>query len=86
MRVIIVEGALFLALLVVIVLVVRTIIRHHTPVGARLAQAENRRAIERAMSLTCERHGPHEARAMVRLRSGDLMCPQCYEDTVRSVL
>lgn len=86
MRVIIVEGALFLALLVVAVLVVRTIIRHHTAVGTRLDQVENRRAIDRAASLTCERHGLHEERAMVRLQSGELMCPECYRETVESVL
>ena len=85
MRVIIVEGVLFLALLVVVVLVVRTIIRHHTPVGTRLEQTDNRRAIDRAVSLTCERHGIHEEREMVRLQSGELMCPHCYREIIGSI-
>ena len=82
------EGAvaLFLALLVVVVLIVRTIIRHHTPVGTRLAQTENRRAIDRAVSLTCHWHGVHEERDMVRLASGELMCPHCYRETIGASL
>jgi len=86
MRMIIVEGVLFLVLLVVVVLVVRTLIGHHTAVGTRLEQTRNRRAIDRAVSLTCERHGTHEERAMVRLQSGELMCPQCYRDIIGSVV
>ena len=86
MRVIIGEGVLFLALLVVVVLLVRTIIRHHTALGTRLEQADNRRTIDRAVSLTCDRHGVHEERAMVRLQNGELLCPQCYREAVGSIL
>jgi hypothetical protein len=86
MRLIIVEAVLFLALLVVVVLIVRTIVRDHTPVGTRLEQAANRRAIDRAASLTCDRHGRHDERDMVRLRSGELLCPQCYREIVASIV
>ena len=33
-------------------------------------------------NLTCAIHGAHEERAMVRLESGEVMCPEWYRDAV----
>ena len=82
MRAIIVEGVLFAALIVVALMMVRLVIRQYTPVGTRLEQTANREAIERTASLTCTLHGAHDEREMVRLDSGELMCPQCYREAV----
>ena len=82
MRAIIVEGVLFAALIVVALMMVRLVIRQYTPAGTRLEQTANREAIERTASLTCTLHGTHDEREMVRLDSGELMCPQCYREAV----
>jgi hypothetical protein len=82
MSAIIIEGVMFVALLVVAGTLVVFVVRHYTAPGRALTQARNRKAIERAASLTCPLHGPHEERDMVRLESGDVMCPECYRDAV----
>lgn len=82
MNAIIIEGVLFVALIVVAGMLVVFLIRHYTPSGTRLEQSRNRRVIDRTVSLTCELHGSHEEREMVRLESGELMCPQCYREAI----
>jgi len=82
MTVIIVEGVLFLALLAVVVTLVTFLVRQYTAPGLRLEQHRNRKEIDRAVSLTCPLHGTHEARDMVRLESGEVMCPECYRDAI----
>ena len=82
MPVIIVEGVLFVTLVVLVVMLVVFLVRHHTATGLRFDQHRNRREIDRAASLTCALHGMHEARDMVRLQSGEVMCPECYRDAV----
>ena len=82
MSAIIIEGVMFVALLVVAGTLVVFVVRHYTAPGRALTQSRNRKAIERAASLTCPLHGSHEERDMVRLESGDVMCPECYRDAV----
>ena len=82
MNAIIIEGVLFIALLVVAVTLVVYIVRTYTAAGRVLEQTQNRKAIDRAASLTCERHGAHDERAMVRLESGEVMCPECYREVM----
>jgi len=82
MNAIIIEGVMFVALLVVAGTLVIFVVRHYTAPGRALAQSRNRREIERAASLTCSLHGPHEERDMVRLESGEVMCPECYRDAI----
>jgi len=82
MNAIIIEGVLFVALLCVAVALVMTIVRYYTAAGRRLEQTRNRKQIDRAVSLTCELHGPHDEREMVRLDSGEVMCPDCYREAV----
>ena len=82
MNAIIVEGVLFVALLGVAVALVVFIIRYYTAAGRALEQTRNRKQIDRALNLTCDLHGPHAERDMVRLESGDVMCPQCYREAI----
>jgi len=82
MNAIIIEGVSFVALLVVAVTLVVFVVRHYTTVGRRLEQARNRKEIERAVNLVCALHGAHEERELVRLDSGELMCPDCYREAI----
>ena len=82
MNVIIIEGVLFVALLCVAVTLVVFIVRHYTAAGRMIEQTRNRKEIERAVNLTCAIHGAHEEREMVRLESGEVLCPECYRDVV----
>ena len=82
MNAIIIEGVLFIALVCVAATLVVVLVRYYTAAGRALEQTRNRKQIERVASLTCERHGPHDERAMVRLESGDVMCPECYREVI----
>lgn len=82
MNAIIIEGVLFVALLSVAAALGVFIVRYYTAAGRALEQTKNRKAIDRVVNLTCELHGPHEEREMVRLESGDVMCPQCYREAI----
>ena len=82
MNAIIIEGVLFVALLCVAVTLAVFVVRHFTAAGRVIEQTRNRKEIERAVNLTCEIHGTHEERAMVRLPSGDVMCPECYREAI----
>ena len=82
MNAIIIEGVLFVALLAVAVTLVVVVVRYYTTAGRALEQTRNRKQIDRAVNLTCEIHGPHDERQMVRLESGDVMCPECYREAI----
>jgi hypothetical protein len=82
MSAIIIEGVLFVALLCVGVTLAVFVVRHYTAAGHAIEQTRNRKEIERAVNLTCDIHGAHVEREMVRLPSGDLMCPQCYREAI----
>ena len=51
-----------------------------TPIGIRRMQARNRRLVERARSTHCPRHGDVAEQDLVRLPSGETLCPKCYEE------
>jgi hypothetical protein len=82
MTVIIIEGVLFVALLATGAALLYFVLVQFTPVGARLRQAKNRRQIDRAAELYCPIHGPRNETDLVRLASGELICPDCYKETV----
>jgi hypothetical protein len=82
MNAIIIEGVLFVALVCVAVALVVFIVRYYTGPGRALEQTRNRKAIDRAVDLTCALHGTHDERQMVRLESGEVMCPECYREAV----
>jgi hypothetical protein len=51
-----------------------------TAVGVRWRQSRNRRVVERRRSAHCPRHGDFAERDLVRLPSGETLCPSCYEE------
>lgn len=82
MSVIIIEGVLFVALLATGAALLYFVLVQFTPVGVRLRQTQNRRQIDRAAELSCPIHGPRNEKDLVRLASGELICPDCYKETV----
>jgi hypothetical protein len=82
MSAIIVEGVLFVALLAVAATLAVFVVRYHTAAGRALEQSKNRKQIERAVNLTCELQGAHDERAIVRLESDEVMCPECYREAI----
>jgi hypothetical protein len=82
MSVIIIEGVLFVVLIATGAALLYFVVVQFTPVGVRLRQAQNRRRIDRAAELVCPIHGPRAEKDLVRLTSGDVMCPDCYKENV----
>ncbi len=78
---IIIEGVLFVALLAAVGTLIYLILMFFTPVGVRLRQTHNRKQLDRAGELVCPIHGPHPAGDLVRLATGDSVCPDCYKET-----
>ncbi|MBI3791720.1 MAG: hypothetical protein HY275_12700 [Gemmatimonadetes bacterium] len=83
---IVIEGALFLAAVAGAGVLAFTALKRYTPLGVRLTQAENRRRILLEETLVCPTHGRHEEKDLVRLPGGDLLCPECYAETVNGKL
>ena len=79
---IIIEGVLFVALIAAIGTLFYFVIMYFTPVGVRVRQARNRRQLDRAAELVCSIHGPQSTTDLVRLTSGELLCPECYKETL----
>jgi len=80
MNAIIIEGVLFVVLVCVAIALVVFVVRYYTGAGRALEQTSNRKAIDRVANLTCAVHGEHDEREMVRLESGEVMCPECYRE------
>lgn len=81
MTVIIIESVLFIALLAVGGAFVATALGI-TPWGRRLRQTANRRRIDKQAELTCPLHGLQREDDLVRLPTGEPLCPKCYEEAV----
>lgn len=79
---IIIEGVLFVALLATVGALFYYLILYFTPVGERFRQVRNRRRIDSAAELVCPIHGARASTDLVRLTSGELMCPDCYKETI----
>ena len=79
---ILMEGTLFVAGLAMMGALLSYLVFHYTPVGVRMRQAENRRRIERVAELRCPIHGEHAPQDMVRLPSGVVICPECFQEIV----
>ena len=82
MSVIILEGVLFVGLVLTGAALLYFVLVQFTPVGVRLRQMQNRRQIDRAAELDCPLHGPRNEKDLVRLASGEVMCPDCYKENV----
>ena len=79
---IILEGVLFVVLIATVGALVYFILMSFTPVGVRLRQTRNRRRLDQAADLVCPIHGPRSSNDLVRLPSGDALCPDCYKETL----
>lgn len=79
---IITEGVLFVALVAACGALFLFVLLEFTPLGLRWREARNRRRIERAAESTCLVHGAIGEGAMVRLPSGERVCPECYKEIV----
>lgn len=84
MRLIILEGVLFAVLIAAGGALAYYGLLYFTPVGLRLRQQWNRKRIERAADLACPIHGPRSREQLVRLPSGEEVCPDCYQETMRN--
>jgi hypothetical protein len=82
MTAIIIEGVLFVAFIAAVGTLFYVILMYLTPVGVRLRQTRNRRRLDRAADLVCPIHGPRATTDLVRLTSGELLCPDCYKETL----
>jgi hypothetical protein len=79
---IIIEGVLFAVLVAAVGALIYLVLMYFTPAGVRLRQTRNRRRLERAADLVCPIHGPRTTNELVRLTSGDVLCPECYKETL----
>lgn len=82
MTTIILEGVLFAVLVAAVGTLFYMILMYVTPLGVRFRQTRNRRRLDRAAELACPIHGPHSTNDLVRLASGESMCPECYKETL----
>jgi len=81
---IIIEGVLFVALIAAVGALFYFILMYFTPVGIRRRQTLNRRRLDSAAELVCPIHGPRSPNDLVRLPSGELLCPDCYKETLNA--
>jgi hypothetical protein len=84
MRVIIVEGVLFVALLAAGGALLYWLIMQFTPAGIRIRQIRNRQMLDRTAELKCPLHGLKTEAQLVRLASGEQVCPECYKETLNA--
>lgn len=84
MGAIIVEGVLFVALVATGGALLFWLVLTFTPAGVRLRQTQNRARIDRAAALNCPIHGQCAEDQLVRLASGERVCPDCYRETVNA--
>ncbi len=82
MAAILMEGVLFVAIIAAMAALLFYALVTFTPLGARLRGTRNRKQLERELALTCPFHGVQKEERMVRLPSGDLLCPVCYKEAI----
>jgi hypothetical protein len=76
-----IESALFIALLAVVGALLFSALGF-TPIGKRLRQTANRKRIDKQADLTCPVHGLQREEDLVRLTSGEPLCPHCYQEAL----
>jgi len=85
MNVILLESVIFIALLAVAGALVVTALGI-TPLGRRFRQTANRKRIDREADLTCPIHGLQRDGDLVRLPTGEPLCPLCYKEAVHGYI
>jgi hypothetical protein len=83
---ILLEGLLFVASLATIAALIFFLTRSSTPLGIRSRQNKNRKRIEREIDLVCPIHGAHTEEQLVRLQSGERICPDCFRDAIKGIV
>ena len=83
MSAILVEVVLFVALVGLVAALAYWVTLTFTPLGRRIRETRNREAIDMEAELTCPVHGRVPDGELVRLTSGERMCPACYRDAVQ---
>lgn len=86
MTAILVESLLFVGAIATVGGLLFLALKTYTPFGMRLRQMENRKRIEREAENVCPVHGRHAEHELVRLASGDRICPDCFREVVRDTL
>ena len=84
MGVIIMEGVLFVALLAAGGALLYWVLLMVTPAGVRIRQVKNRKRLDRAAELECPIHGLKTEGQLVRLASGEQVCPACTKETLHA--
>ncbi len=85
MNAIILESVLFFALVAVVGVLFFSAVKR-TPLGTRLEQTANRKQIDKQYDLTCPIHGLQQESELVRLPTGETLCPHCYKEAVHGVV
>ncbi len=85
MLAILLEIVLFVATLVAAAVAVFTLAWHRSQAGLQWRQVRNRHAAERRASQQCAIHGRQAPERLVRLKSGETVCPQCFEEAMNDV-
>jgi len=83
---ILLEGLLFVASIATIAALVFYLTRSSTSLGVRAQQNRNRQAIERELDLVCSIHGKHKEEQLVRLDSGERICPDCFREAMKGIV
>lgn len=81
MNAILLESVLFIALIAVVGAFLLTALGV-SPFGTRFKQTANRRRIDKQADLTCPVHGLQRETDLVRLPTGEALCPHCYREAV----
>ena len=81
MNAILLESVLFIVLVAVVGAFVLAALGI-SPVGKRIKQSVNRRRIDKQADLTCPVHGLQRETDLVRLQTGEALCPHCYSEAV----
>ena len=80
------EGSLFVGSIAAIAALVFYVTRSSTSLGLRAQQNKNREAIEREAELVCPVHGEHTEAQLVRLESGERICPECFREAMKGIV
>ncbi len=83
---ILLEGSLFVGSIAAIAALVFYVTRSSTSLGLRAQQNKNREAIEREAELVCAVHGAHTEAQLVRLESGERICPECFREAMKGIV
>lgn len=85
MLAILLEIVVFVASLGAVAVAVCRLAWRRSPTGLQWRQVRNRHAAERRASQQCAIHGRQAPERLVRLKSGETVCPQCFEEAMNDV-